>query len=194
MMNRQIVLRSRPEGNPTADNFEIVRVAVPPVTDGSVLRRTIYLSLDPYMRGRMSDAESYAASVAIRQMMVGHTVSQVVESHNPAFAAGDFVAGYDGWQEYGLSSGRELRKLDPAARRSRRRLGTLGMPGMTAYVGLLDIGQPRPARPWSCLPRQGQSAVWSDKSRGSRDVARLVSRDRRISATTWSMSWVLMSA
>jgi NADPH-dependent curcumin reductase CurA len=144
MMNRQIVLRSRPEGNPTADNFEIVHVAVPPLTDGSVLRRTIYLSLDPYMRGRMSDAESYAASVAIRQVMVGHTVSQVVESHHPAFAAGDFVAGYDGWQELGLSSGRELRKLDPDSAPISTALGPLGMPGMTAYVGLLDIGQPRP--------------------------------------------------
>jgi NADPH-dependent curcumin reductase CurA len=144
MMNRQIVLRSRPEGNPTVDNFEMVHVEVPPVTDASVLRRTIYLSLDPYMRGRMSDAESYAASVAIRQVMVGHTVSQVVESHNPAFAAGDFVAGYDGWQEFGLSSGRELRKLDPNSAPISTALGTLGMPGMTAYVGLLDIGQPKP--------------------------------------------------
>ena len=144
MMNRQIVLRSRPEGNPTVDNFEMVHVEVPPVTDASVLRRTIYLSLDPYMRGRMSDAESYAASVAIRQVMVGHTVSQVVASRNSAFAAGDFVAGYDGWQEYGLSSGRELRKLDPNSAPISTALGTLGMPGMTAYVGLLDIGQPSP--------------------------------------------------
>jgi len=143
MMNRQIVLRSRPESNPTADNFEIVHVAVPPVTDGNVLRRTMYLSLDPYMRGRMSDAESYAASVAIRQVMVGHTVSQVIESRNPQFAAGDFVAGYDGWQEFGISSGRELRKLDPAHAPLTTALGTLGMPGMTAYVGLLDIGQPK---------------------------------------------------
>jgi NADPH-dependent curcumin reductase len=144
MMNRQIVLRSRPEGNPTPDNFEIVHVAVPPLTDGSVLRRTIYLSLDPYMRGRMSDAESYAASVAIRQVMVGHTVSQVIESKNPAFARGDFVLGYDGWQEFGVSSGRELRKLDPSAVPISTALGTLGMPGLTAYVGLLDIGQPKP--------------------------------------------------
>jgi NADPH-dependent curcumin reductase len=144
MMNRQIVLRSRPEANPTADNFEIVHVAVPPVTDGSVLRRTVYLSLDPYMRGRMSDAESYAASVALRQVMVGHTVSQVIESRNPAYAAGDFVAGYDGWQEFGLSSGRELRKLDPSKAPISTAIGPLGMPGMTAYVGLLDIGQPKP--------------------------------------------------
>jgi NADPH-dependent curcumin reductase CurA len=144
MMNRQIVLRSRPDGNPTADNFEIVHVAMSPLADGGVLRRTIYLSLDPYMRGRMSDAESYAASVAIRQVMVGHTVSQVIESRNPAFAVGDFVAGYDGWQEFGLSSGRELRKLDPSMAPISTALSVLGMPGMTAYVGLLDIGQPKP--------------------------------------------------
>src|SRR5262245_12170193 len=144
MMNRQIVLRSRPEGNPTTDNFELVSVSVPPVTEGAVLRRTIYLSLDPYMRGRMSDAESYAASVAIRQVMVGGTVSQVIESKNPAFAGGDFVVGYDGWQDFGLSSGRELRKLDPSVAPISTAVGMLGTPGMTAYVGLLDIGQPKP--------------------------------------------------
>jgi NADPH-dependent curcumin reductase CurA len=144
MMNRQILLRSRPEGNPTPDNFEMVNVVVPSVTDGAVLRRTIYLSLDPYMRGRMSDAESYAASVALREVMVGGTVSQVIESKNPAFAAGDFVVGYDGWQDFGLSSGRELRKLDPSIAPISTAVGTLGMPGMTAYVGLLDIGQPKP--------------------------------------------------
>jgi len=144
MMNRQIVLRSRPEGNPSPENFELLNVAVPPVADGAVLRRTIYLSLDPYMRGRMSDAESYAASVAIRQVMVGGTVSQVIESKNPAFAAGDFVVGFDGWQEFGLSSGRDLRKLDPSIAPISTAIGTLGMPGLTAYVGLLDIGQPKP--------------------------------------------------
>src|SRR5215470_12053893 len=137
MTNRQIVLRSRPDGNPTPDNFEMVRVAIPPLTDGSVLRRTIYLSLDPYMRGRMSDAESYAASVAIRQVMVGATVSQVIESKNPAFAVGDFVLGYDGWQDFGVSNGVELRKLDPSSAPISTAVGTLGMPGLTAYVGLL---------------------------------------------------------
>src|SRR5690348_10006579 len=107
MTNRHIVLRSRPHGEPTDNNFELLSAPVPAVGDGQVLRRTIYLSLDPYMRGRMSDAASYAASVNIGQTMVGHTVSQVVDSHNPAFGPGDFVAGYDGWQDYGLSSGRE---------------------------------------------------------------------------------------
>ena len=144
MTNRQIILRSRPEGAPTDENFEIIETPVLPAGEGGVLRKTIYLSLDPYMRGRMSDAPSYAASVAIGQTMVGHTVSQVIESNNPAFASGDLVVGYDGWQEYGLSSGKELRKLDPTSAPISTALGVLGMPGMTAYVGLLDIGQPKP--------------------------------------------------
>jgi NADPH-dependent curcumin reductase CurA len=144
MTNRQILLKSRPHGRPSAENFELVPREVSPVPEGGVLRRTIYLSLDPYMRGRMSDAPSYAASVELGHRMVGHTVSQVVESKNAAFAAGDFVAGYDGWQDYGVSDGRELRKLDPAAAPLTTALSVLGMPGMTAYVGLLDIGQPKP--------------------------------------------------
>jgi NADPH-dependent curcumin reductase CurA len=144
MTNRRIVLRSRPEGEPTEDNFEMTATSVPGVTDGQVLRRTIYLSLDPYMRGRMSDAPSYSPHVELGQVMVGHTVSQVIESKNRAFARGDFVAGYDGWQDYGLSNGNDLRKIDPSHAPLSTSLGVLGMPGMTAYVGLLDIGQPKP--------------------------------------------------
>jgi NADPH-dependent curcumin reductase CurA len=139
---RQVLLRRRPVGAPAVDDFEIVDVATPQVGDGDVLRRTIYLSLDPYMRGRMSDEPSYAASVGIGQPMVGHTVSQVIESRNPAFAAGDFVTGYDGWREAAVSKGSELRKLDPSLPISTA-IGVLGMPGLTAYVGLLDIGQPK---------------------------------------------------
>jgi NADPH-dependent curcumin reductase CurA len=139
---RQILLRRRPVGLPVAGDFEIVDAPAPPVAEGDVLRRTIYLSLDPYMRGRMSDEASYAASVAIGQPMVGHTVGQVIESRNPAFAVGDFVAGYDGWREAAVSKGQDLRKLDPSLPISTA-IGVLGMPGLTAYVGLLDIGQPR---------------------------------------------------
>jgi NADPH-dependent curcumin reductase CurA len=138
---RQILLRRRPVGRPGPDDFEIVETPTPTVADGDVLRRTLYLSLDPYMRGRMSDEPSYAAPVAIGQPMVGHTVSQVVESRNAAFAVGDFVAGYDGWRDVGVSKGADLRKLDPSLPISTA-IGVLGMPGMTAYVGLLDIGQP----------------------------------------------------
>jgi len=142
MTNRQIRLKQRPRGMPTADDFEITETPVAEAADGQVLRRTLYLSLDPYMRGRMSDAPSYAASVAIGGVMVGHTVSEVIESKNPGFRAGDVVAGYDGWQTHGVSNGKELRVLDRRLPITTA-LGVLGMPGMTAYVGLLDIGQPK---------------------------------------------------
>jgi NADPH-dependent curcumin reductase CurA len=144
MVNRRILLRRRPVGRPGPEDFEIVTAPVPEAGSGQVLRRTLYLSLDPYMRGRMSDAPSYAKSVDLGQTMVGHTVSEVIESGNSAFRRGDLVAGYDGWQDYGVSDGKELRKLDPAAAPVTTALGVLGMPGMTAYVGLLDIGQPQP--------------------------------------------------
>ena len=143
-MNHQIRLKSRPTGEPTAANFEPADAPVPEAGDGEVLRRTIYLSLDPYMRGRMSDAPSYAAPVKIGDVMGGHTVSEVVESRNPDFTTGDFVTGYDGWQAYGVSNGKELRKLDPKAVPISTAIGVLGMPGMTAFVGLMDIGQPKP--------------------------------------------------
>jgi NADPH-dependent curcumin reductase len=143
-MNRQIHLKSRPAGTPTTDNFEAVDVSMPALKDGDVLRRTIYLSLDPYMRGRMSDAPSYAAPVNVGAVMCGHTVSEVVESSNPDFRAGDLVAGYDGWQQYAASNGKDVRKLDPRVAPVSTAIGVLGMPGATAYVGLMDIGQPKP--------------------------------------------------
>ncbi len=143
LVNRQIRLRSRPVGAPTAANFDVADAPVPSAGDAGVLRRTIYLSLDPYMRGRMNDAKSYAPPVAVGDVMCGHTVSEVVESGNAAFRPGDFVAGYDGWQQYAVSDGRELRKLDPRAAPISTAIGVLGMPGMTAYVGLIDIGQPK---------------------------------------------------
>jgi hypothetical protein len=144
MINRQILLRRRPVGKPVTDDFEIVDGPIPPVNDGDVLRRTIYLSLDPYMRGRMSDGPSYAPPVGLGQVMVGRTVAEVVESKDPGFARGDFVAANDGWQSYGVSSGQTLQKIDPARAPISTALGVLGMPGLTAYVGLLDIGQPKP--------------------------------------------------
>ena len=142
MKNRQVVLKSRPVTDPGPEHFSIVATPAPVAGAGEVVRRTIYLSLDPYMRGRMSDAPSYATPVSIGGVMGGHTVSQVVESTHSSFAVGDFVAGYDGWQEYGVSTGEDLRKLEPDAAPITTALGVLGMPGMTAYVGLLDIGRP----------------------------------------------------
>jgi len=143
-VNRQILLKSRPDGEPKATNFTLAEAPVPTPQDGEVLRRTLYLSLDPYMRGRMSDGPSYAASVALGQVMVGGTISQVIASRSSEFAEGDFVLGYDGWQEYGLSDAQGLRKLDPAQGRLSYALGVLGMPGLTAYAALLDIGRPQP--------------------------------------------------
>jgi NADPH-dependent curcumin reductase len=143
-VNRQILLKSRPEGPPGLDNFELVERPVPEPGEGEVLMRTLYLSLDPYMRGRMNAAKSYAKPAAVGEPMVGGTVGEIVASRNPKFSVGDIVLGYGGWQEYALSSGTALRKLDPAAAPVSTALGVLGMPGMTAYVGLLEIGQPKP--------------------------------------------------
>jgi NADPH-dependent curcumin reductase len=142
-VNRQILLKSRPEGPPTLDNFELVEKPIPTPGEGELLMRTFYLSLDPYMRGRMSAAKSYAKPAAVGEPMVGGTVGEIVASRDPKFAVGDIVLGYGGWQEYALSSGGGLRKLDPAAAPVSTALGVLGMPGMTAYAGLLEIGQPK---------------------------------------------------
>jgi NADPH-dependent curcumin reductase len=143
-VNRQIVLKSRPEGTPGLDNFALVETPVPEPGDGEVLMRARWLSLDPYMRGRMSAAKSYAKPVEVGDPMVGGTVSEVTVSRNPKFAVGDVVLGYGGWQDYARSNGAGLRKLDLAAAPVTAALGVLGMPGMTAYAGLLEIGQPKP--------------------------------------------------
>jgi NADPH-dependent curcumin reductase CurA len=144
VVNRQVVLRRRPVGAPKPDDFEIREAPLPSPTDGEIVCRTIYLSLDPYMRGRMEESRSYAPSVALGQPMVGGTVSAVVESRHPALAPGDLVAGSDGWQAYAVAKGGSVRKLDPEAAPISTALGVLGMPGLTAYVGLLDIGRPQP--------------------------------------------------
>jgi NADPH-dependent curcumin reductase CurA len=143
-VNRQVVLRSRPVGMPKPGDFDLVESPLPSPKDGEVLCRTIYLSLDPYMRGRISGAKSYAASVEPGQVIVGGTVGEVLESRHPGLAEGDVVLGYDGWQSHAVSKGGGLRKLDPKQAPVSTALGVLGMPGMTAYVGLLDIGQPKP--------------------------------------------------
>src|SRR5262245_66531464 len=110
---RRVVLASRPVGEPKPENFRFEDVPLPKPAPGEVLLRTLWLSLDPYMRGRMSDAPSYTAPVAIGQVMVGGTVSRVAASNNPDFALGDLVMGYSGWQTHAVSDGKGLRKLDP---------------------------------------------------------------------------------
>lgn len=142
-VGRRIVLARRPRGAPTAEDFRLETGPVPVPHSGQVLLRTRYLSLDPYMRGRMNDARSYAPPVAVGEPMVGQTVSVVEVSSVAGFARGDLVLANAGWQDYALSDGRDLVKIDAATPRPTYALGVLGMPGLTAYVGLLDIGQPR---------------------------------------------------
>ncbi len=143
---RQILLRKRPIGEPRPADFELVESPVPTPGEGEILCRTIYLSLDPYMRGRMNEGKSYTGGTnpALGSVMVGGTVSEVMVSNNPAFPQGTFVAGFDGWQAYAVSKGAGFRKLDPREAPLSTALGVLGMPGLTAYVGLLDIGRPKP--------------------------------------------------
>ncbi|MBP1474090.1 NADP-dependent oxidoreductase [Frateuria sp. MAH-13] len=143
-VNRQITLASRPVGAPTATHFALAERPAPVPGEGEVLLRNLYLSLDPYMRGRMSDAESYAEPMAVGDVMVGGTVARVVSSRHPDWQAGDLVLAYGGWQDYALSDGRGLSRLDPGMAHPSLALGVLGMPGFTAYMGLLDIGQPQP--------------------------------------------------
>ncbi len=143
--NRRIVLARRPAGAPVPEDFRLEESDAPTPGDGQMLLRTEYLSLDPYMRGRMSDAPSYAPPVAIGGLMVGATISRVVSSKLAHFAEGDWVLNFGGWQDYVLSDGKGLivplgaNPVHPSSS-----LGVLGMPGFTAYMGLLDIGQPKP--------------------------------------------------
>lgn len=140
---KRIVLASRPQGRPTAENFRLETAPLAEPADGQVLLKLLYLSLDPYMRGRMSDAKSYAAPVAIGGVMEGGTVGEVIASKHQDFAVGDIVLSHSGWQTYALADGATLRKLDPQAAPVTTALGVLGMPGFTAYTGLLTIGQPK---------------------------------------------------
>jgi NADPH:quinone reductase len=143
-VNRQFKLAARPVGMPKESDFSLVEAPIPALTSGQVLLRTRFLSVDPYMRGRMTGVRTYADPVDIGQIMVGATVGEVVQSMNPQFRVGDSVAGYWGWQEFAVSDGRGLQKLDPSLAPVSTALGVLGMPGMTAYFGFLEICQPKP--------------------------------------------------
>ncbi len=145
--NLRVLLASRPEGEPTPENFRVVEEPPPVPGPGEVLVRARFLSLDPYMRGRMSAAKSYAKSVEIGEVMEGATVGHVVASNHPAFAPGDEVmggpGGYGGWQRFCAVPGDALRKADTSEVSLSAYLGTFGMPGLTAWVGLEDIGRPK---------------------------------------------------
>jgi NADPH-dependent curcumin reductase CurA len=142
--NRQILLAARPRGEPTLENFNLVETEIPEPGPGQMLLRTIYLSLDPYMRGRMNAGPSYARAVEVGEVMEGRSVGEVVKSNLPQYRPGDIVFGGAGWQDYSLADGKSVRKLDPALAPITTALGVLGMPGLTAYTGLLNIGQPKP--------------------------------------------------
>jgi NADPH-dependent curcumin reductase CurA len=142
-VSREIRLRNRPAGLPSEDDFELVEVPVPELDAGQVLVRDIYMSVDPYMRGRMFDRPSYAAPFQIGQALTGGCVGQVVQSRNRDYPVGDYVLGMQGWREYYVSNGSDLTAIDPNVAPIQAYLGVVGMPGMTAYVGLLDIGQPK---------------------------------------------------
>jgi len=141
--NRKLVLAERPRGEPTRDTLKLVESEVPKPGNNEILLRTEYLSLDPYMRGRMSDAPSYAAPVEIGDVMAGGTVAQVVASHVDGFEVGDYVLSGNGWQDFALSDGQGISKLDQKPKHLSWALGILGMPGFTAWAGLTQIGQPQ---------------------------------------------------
>lgn len=142
--NRQIVLAERPHGEPTDSSFRLIESPIPEPGAGQMLLRAVYLSLDPYMRGRMSDEPSYAAPVQIGEVMVGGTVSRVVTSNLKQFKPGDWVVSYSGWQDYALSDGKGVLNLGPAPTHPSWALGVMGMPGFTAWAGLTQIGNPQP--------------------------------------------------
>ena len=143
MKNKQIVLARRPRGFVEEDDFRIVETEVPPVADGQLLTRVHYLSLDPYMRGRMEESKSYAAPQPLGEVMIGGTVAEVIESKNARFKPGDFVVGMAGWQQYQVTDGAGLRKIDVSLIPPSAYLGSVGMPGITAWYGLTQIGRPK---------------------------------------------------
>jgi hypothetical protein len=143
-MNRQITLAERPSGMPRESDFRLVESPLPHPGAGEVLVRTLYLSVDPYMRGRMNGGMTYARGVQPGEVMVGGVVGRVEESNDPRLAKGDIVEGMLGWQDYAVAPAKTLRKLDPSAAPITTALGVLGMPGLTAYFGLLDICRPQP--------------------------------------------------
>jgi|SRR5215472_9797468 len=185
-VNRQFVLAARPVGMPRESDFTLTEWPVPSLGDGQILLRTLFLSVDPYMRSRITGIRTYADPVDIGQRMIGGTVGQVVESRNVKFRPGELYEGYWGWQEYAVSGGEKLRKLDPALAPVSTALGVLGMPGMTAYFGLLDI----------CKPQPGETVVVSGAAGavGSLvgQIARIVGcRAVGIAGTDQKIAWLL---
>jgi len=169
-----VVLNSRPHGEPKLTDFRVETRPLPPPADGEVLLRTLFLSLDPYMRGRMNDAKSYAAAVPLGGVMEGGTVSEVLESRSPLLAPGDVVLSHDGWQTHAVRSAEGLRRLDPAQAPLSTALGILGMPGFAAYIGVEEIGRPAAGETFVVAAASGpvgSAAAQFARIRGARVVA-----------------------
>ena len=186
-VNRQILLANRPVGMPKASDFRLEESSIPIPAGGQVLCKTLYLSLDPYMRGRMSPSKSYVPSVEINEVMTGGTVGEVIESKDSEFRAGDIVFGYGGWQDYWVLKGKTLNKVDPDIAPISTATGVLGMPGVTAYTGLLNIGKPKKGE--TVVVAAACGAVGSvvgqiAKIKGARSVGIAGSSDKCIYATS----------
>ena len=165
-VNRQIKLAARPVNYPRESDFSLVESPLPQPGEGEVLIQALWLSLDPYMRGRMRDERSYATPMELGQVMVGGVAGRIIQSRTPAFSEGEIVEGSLGWQEYAVSDGRNLRKVDLGLGPLSLALGVLGMPGMTAYFGFLNVG----------LPKTGDTVVVSAASGAVGQVVGQVSK------------------
>jgi NADPH-dependent curcumin reductase CurA len=143
MNSKAILLNKRPVGRPTMDDFKFVAIEIPAIKDGEFLLKTLYVSVDPYLRGRMMDAKSYVPPFQLNEPMSSGVIAEVVESKNPDFKTGTFVTGYLDWKEYNVSTGAGLTPIDTAAASITAYLGILGMTGLTAYLGLKNIGSPK---------------------------------------------------
>ena len=171
-VNRQIVLAARPAGMPVESDFGLVDTVVPRPASGEALVRALYLSVDPYMRGRIGAHASYARSIEPGEVMLGAVVGRIVESNDPRLAAGDIVEGMLGWQEYAVAPAKALRKIDPSAGPITTSLYVLGTPGLTAYFGLLDI----------CKPQPGETVVVSAAAGGVGSLVGQIARIKRCRA------------
>lgn len=143
IISREIRLKNRPVGLPGENDFELKKIKIPEVGEGEMLVRNIYMSVDPYMRGRMYDRESYVPPFQLNQPLEGGCVGQIIESNKDKYEVGDFVFSMLGWREYFVSDGKGLTKIDVSIAPLQAYLGTVGMPGLTAYIGLLEMGKPQ---------------------------------------------------
>lgn len=143
VLNRSIVLASRPKGVPTLENFRLVKKSIPTILPGEVLVKSIYLSVDPYMRGRMRGKKTYVSPFELDEVITGGVVGKIIASRNSEFLPGDIVEGRLGWSDYNVTHGKHIRKIDPTVAPITTALGAAGMPGLTAYFGMLDIGKPK---------------------------------------------------